>query len=156
MNESNTKIWILLRHHYLKISKQIVRRQIFTYFKTNSDGLCHGSRTVANRGGSKLWRTVAVPNHGGSKPWRGTARFVVRFAKKPNHGVARRFAVCQDTNRTVAVRCGPCKPPRFVEPWSTLAISLSKFYLFVSDNSIAFTQPTNTSISLFYTLFRPK
>jgi len=69
-------------------------------------------RTVANRGGP--WRF--------EKPWRGTARFVVRFAKKPNRAVAGRFAVRQDANRTVAVRCGPCEPPRFVEPWSTLRI----------------------------------
>ena len=66
---------------------------------------------MANRG--EPWRF--------EKPWRGTARFVVRFAKKPNRAVVGRFAVRQDTNRTVAVRCGPCEPPRFVEPWSTLA-----------------------------------
>ena len=65
---------------------------------------------MANRGGA--WRF--------EKPWRGTARFAVRFAKKPNRAVAGRFAVRQDTNRTVAVRCGPCEPPRFVELWSTL------------------------------------
>ena len=67
-------------------------------------------RTVANRG--ELWRF--------EKPWRGTARFVVRFAKKPNRAVSGRFAVRQDTNRTAAVWCGPCEPPWFVEPWSTL------------------------------------
>ena len=37
---------------------------------------------------------MAVRNRGSSKPWRGTALFVVRFAKKPNRGVAGRFAVC--------------------------------------------------------------
>ena len=67
-------------------------------------------RRVVNRG--EPWRF--------EKPWRGTARFVVRFAKKPNRAVAGRVAVRQDTNRTMAVRCGPCEPPRFVEPWSTL------------------------------------
>ena len=45
---------------------------------------------------------------------------MVRFSKKPNCAVAGRFAVRQDRNRTVAVRCGPCEPPWFVEPWSTL------------------------------------
>ena len=54
-------------------------RKIFT-FHTNRDGLCHASPRFANRGGSK--------------PWRGTARIVVRFAKKPNRAVAGRFAVC--------------------------------------------------------------
>ena len=61
-----------------------------------------------------------MTNRGVSKPWRGTARFVVWFAKKPNRAVAGQFTVRQDTNQTVAVRYGPCEPPRLVEPWTTL------------------------------------
>ena len=91
---------------HLKIFKQNVRRKIFIYFQVNREGLCYGSPRFVNGGGSK--------------PWRGTAQFVVRFAKKPNCAVAGRFAVCQGTNRTVAVRCGPCALLRILEPWSIL------------------------------------
>ena len=85
--------------------------KIFTYFQTNYYEFCHSSPRFANCDSSN--------------PWRGSAKFVVWFAKKLNHAVAGRFAVCQDTNRTVAVRCGLCEPPRFVELWSSLEALLS-------------------------------
>ena len=98
----------------------------------------------ANLGESRRFENVA--NRGGSKPWQGTARFMVQFAKKPNYGVAGRFAVCQLTNRTMVVWCGPCKPPWFVEPWSTLALVHIDFIIVRTSSVVETVGDTNVEM----------